>query len=258
MIKRFLTLLLCAALSHAAADRADPEFFGFSPDGRYAALAQHGIGEGAGIAYTELWVVDSAKNTLLERFYGRTEENPGVGRAGLLNMQQVFARAAPALNRLGISDLRPGTVVWKRTPPDLRARPSSPDVFPASVPGRPNMPAAQTYPVEFGGKLWLFRLAQLPFGPGKECPPNSESPGFSRGLMLSVTSSPKPGTEVTTTLQEDSRVPASRRCTFHYELAEVRVQGNFMALTVAVYSTSGFEANTDIRYMLVTARRPDR
>ncbi|CAM4421557.1 DUF2259 domain-containing protein [Deinococcus marmoris] len=256
-MKRLLTLLLCAALGHAAADRADPEFVGFSPDGRYAALAQSGAQEGSGSVYTELWVVDSAKNALLERFYSRSGENPSAGQGKVIN-RQVFNKAAPALKRLGISDLRPGTVVWKRTPPDLRARPSSPDVFPASVPGRPNMPAAQTYPVEFGGKLWLFRLAQLPFGPSKECPPSGESPGFSRGLMLSVTSSPKPGTEVTTMLQEDSRVPASRRCTFHYELAEVRVQGDFMALTVAVYSTSGFEANTDIRYMLVTARRPDR
>ncbi|OLV16306.1 DUF2259 domain-containing protein [Deinococcus marmoris] len=257
-MKRCLALLLCAALGHAAADRATSEFSGFSPDGRYAALAQYGIQDGSGSAYTELWVVDSAKNTLLERFYRQTEENPGVGRAAMLNLNQVFGQAAPTLKRLGISDSRPGTVIWKRTPPDLRAKPSGPDVFPASVPGRPNMPPTQSYPVEFGGKLWLFRLAQLPFGPSKDCPPSGEFPGFSRGLMLTVTSSPKPGTEVTTTLQEDSRVPASRRCTFHYELAEVRVQGDFMALTVAVYSTSGFEAETDIRYMLVTARRPDR
>ena len=55
-----------------------------------------------------------------------------------------------------------------------------------------------------------------------------------------------------------SRVPASRRCVFHYELAEVRVHGDYLAATVALYRTSGFEANTDIRYMLVTARRPDR
>ncbi|WP_185974803.1 DUF2259 domain-containing protein [Deinococcus detaillensis] len=257
-MRRLLALLLCAALGQAAADRAEPEFAGFSPDGRYAALTQYGTQDGSGSAYTELWVVDSARNTLLERFYGQTGENPGVGRAGMLNRQQVFGKAAPTLKRLGISDLRLGTVIWKRTPPDLYARPSSPDVFPASVTGRPNMPAAQDYNVEFGRKLWLFRLAQLSFGPSKDCPPNSESPGFSRGLMLSVTSSPEPGTEVTTLLQEDARVPASRRCTFHYELSEVRVQGDYMALTVAVYSTSGFEASTDIRYMLVTARRPDR
>lgn len=257
-MKRCLALLLCAALGHAAADRATPEFAGFSPDGRYAALLQHGIQDGSGFAYTELWVVDSARNTLVERFDKRTDEDTGMSRAALVNMQQVHNQAAPTLKRLGISDTRPGTVVWKRTPPDLRAKPSSPDVFPASVPGRPNMPAAQSYPVEFGGKLWLFRLAQLPFGPDRNCVPAGEYSGYSRGLMLTVTSSPRPGTEVTTTLQEDSRVPASRRCVFHYELAEVRVQGDYLAATVALYRTSGFEAETDIRYMLVTARRPDR
>lgn len=257
-MKRCLALLLCAVLGHAAADRATPEFAGFSPDGRYAALAQHGLQEGSGRAYAEVWVVDSARNTLLDRFYQQTEENPGVGRAAMLNLNGVFSKAAPTLKRLGISDTRPGTVIWKRTPPDLQAKPSSPDVFPASVPGRPNMPGAQSYPVEFGGKLWLFRLAQLPFGPDKTCVPAGEASGYSRGLMLTVTSSPTPGTEVTTTLQEDSRVPASRRCVFHYELAEVRVHGDYLAATVALYRTSGFEANTDIRYMLVTARRPDR
>lgn len=257
-MKRCLALLLCAALGHAAADRATPEFAGFSPDGRYAALLQHGIQDGSGFAYTELWVVDSARNTLVERFDKRTDEDTGMSRAALVNMQQVHNQAAPTLKRLGISDTRPGTVVWKRTPPDLRAKPSSPDVFPASVPGRPNMPAAQSYPVEFGGKLWLFRLAQLSFGPDRNCVPAGEYSGYSRGLMLTVTSSPRPGTEVTTTMQEDSRVPASRRCVFHYELAEVRVQGDYLAATVALYRTSGFEAETDIRYMLVTARRPDR
>ncbi|AZI41974.1 DUF2259 domain-containing protein [Deinococcus psychrotolerans] len=258
MMKCLLTLLLCALLGQAAADRAAPEFYGFSPDGRYAALAQHGIQEGSGFAYTELWVVDSAKNTLLERFYKQTEQGDGGGRAGLLNMQQVYAQAAPILNRLGISDLRRGSVIWKRTPPNLRPQPSGPDVFPAEIPGRPNMPPPQNYPLEVGGALWLFHLWQLPFGPSQACPPAGEFSGFSRGLKLTVTSRSKPNTEVTTTLQEDARVPTSRRCAFHYDLAEVRVQGNFMAVTVAMYRDSGFEATTDIRYLLVTGRRPDR
>ncbi|GGL92471.1 hypothetical protein GCM10010840_33280 [Deinococcus aerolatus] len=79
----------------------------------------------------------------------------------MLNLNGVYAKAAPIPGRLGM---------WTRTQPDRCARPSSPDVSPASVPG---------------------------FGPDKNCMATRDHVGYSRGL-LTVTSSPKPGNEVIT------------------------------------------------------------
>ncbi|WP_188974028.1 hypothetical protein [Deinococcus aerolatus] len=53
-------------------------------------------------------------------------------------------------------------------------------------------------------------------------------------------------------------MPASRLCTSHSELAEVRVHGDCLAATAALCCTWGFEAETDIRDLLVTGRGPER
>lgn len=256
-MRQMLALLLGLGLSSACADAYD--FYGFSPNGRYLAFAQHGWGgDGGEQAQTELFVLDSAKNSIMAHYASLAAE-PGEGRAGLLNAQQVFNQAAPLLKKFGIRDTRSGTLVWTRTPPEarqVRAQPTSPDVFPQAVPGQPDMVPAQHFSAL--SDRWQFRLAQLPYGVrAYKCPPNgTRYASFTRGFLLEVTSKAGDST-VTTTLQEDgATVPRSRACAFHYEPVEVRVQGRFVAVTLAVYSVSGFEAETTRKFIVVTGRKP--
>jgi predicted secreted protein len=65
-IERFvLTLLLFLALSNTiarAGDAATRDIIGFSPDGRYFAFEQHGIQDGSGFPYAEIFVIDAAED----------------------------------------------------------------------------------------------------------------------------------------------------------------------------------------------------
>lgn len=260
MKKFFLAFLvmLCSWMSAKGyADRANYEFYGWSPDGHYLAFAQHGFGgDGDETAYTELFIIDSQKNSMIKRYY-KLADQPGEGRIGIINALAVYKQAEPLFKKLGITDKRLGTVVWQSKVPDknIPPDPTSPDVFPKKILGRPNMVPAKYFSAM--NEQWQFRLAQIPYGTkAYDCPPLAN---YTRGFLLEVTSQINAKSVVTTRLQEDvSRVPKSRACTFYYEPVEVRVQGDYISVALAIYRASGFEDFIERKFIVVTGVKPKK
>lgn len=251
-MKKVLPFMLFLFYSWCYATNYD--FYGWSSNGRYLAFAQHGFGgDGDETAFTELFIIDSHKNKIVQRYF-KLANQPGEGRIGLLNMLALYKQAAPLLKRLGISEKRQGTVIWqKKVPEVIWPEPTGPDVFPKQIPERPNMVSAQQFSALKG--QWQFRLAQIPYGTKiYDCPPLAN---YTRGFLLEISSKVNSKSVITTVLQEDARrVPKSRACTFHYEPVEVRVQGQYISVTLATYRSAGFEDAIDRSFIVITGQKP--
>lgn len=112
-------------------------------------------------------------------------------------------------------------------------------------------PLDQNFQAQVRGQPWRFRLTMTERTAGSAC-----AGGPFYGFALSVTSTPRPSTTVTTILQKDGvRLPARRDCAFSYWPVEVRVQGDHLAVLLA-YGGSGFEDEGNTNYILVTGSRP--
>ncbi|OLV15712.1 DUF2259 domain-containing protein [Deinococcus marmoris] len=242
LLSGLLTGLLLTCGGFARADESTAQFYGWSPDGRSVAfLESHVLSDSSGAIYTTLTIVDSGKNTVLNTYVAEFEPfDTQLNDAQIIQLttRKVIKQALPVLTRLKISDGRGGTVVWK---PALQNRSDDLD---------------QKFQVQIREQLWRFELSHKDYAPNQKCPTNG-SPYPARGLTLSVTSFPQPSTTVTTTLQADgARLPARRQCAQGYFAVEVRVQGDYLAVLLAITRPSGFEGGNLMNYMLVTGRRP--
>jgi predicted secreted protein len=78
-------LLFCLSPGTSfAADAAEREILGFSPDGRYFAFEQYGVQDGSGFPYSEIFVIDLDKDRWLEGTPVRVrldDESQGLGQA---------------------------------------------------------------------------------------------------------------------------------------------------------------------------------
>ncbi len=263
-MKKIKLLLYTAALSlglsaPALADQATYDFRGWSADGRYLSFAQSGFNGGSGFAYTELFIVDNLKNILVQRFYKQGVEGSGsdTEQGGLALMKQVYNQAAPTLKRFGIDTLRGGVVQWNKPVAGLAVNFNPPSSQPFQLMEKPKLPEPQAFSVKNSQVNWQFRLSHIPLKP-EQFPclsSNEDSASVNRGFSLEMTAAVA-GKTSTKMLQKDIRVPASRACAFYYIPTEIRTQGNYLSVTMAVYSTDGFEAETLVRYIVVTAKKP--
>jgi predicted secreted protein len=67
-LRAILTLLLLALFARTlfAADAAERNILGFSPDGRYFAFEQYGVQDGSGFPYAEIFIIDLETDSWLE------------------------------------------------------------------------------------------------------------------------------------------------------------------------------------------------
>lgn len=231
-----------------AGDAAGLEFLGFSRDASHLAFEQYGIRDGSGFPYSEVFLVDVARNRYRASavlggpaFDGRSLESV---------RQEARRRMAAEFARVGLVPRRfPGFLKAARPVGETVEEPATPaDTAPAGS-GQPAGPPPSELAFQVGGRPYTLVLRQLPFGPSQDCP----TPGFVRGLELRLHAGLPPG-RLLLVLQKDARLPASRSCAFTYRLAQVRVLGKSLAVFVAVYRT-GFEG-PDRRWMVVTGRLP--
>lgn len=252
MLRAGLVLAVLALAAGApravAGDAAGLEFLGFSRDASHLAFEQYGIRDGSGFPYSEVFLIDVARNRFRASavlggpaFEGRSLESV---------RQEARRRMAAEFARVGLTPGRsPGFLKAARPVGDVVEEPATPaDTAPAG-PGRPSGPAPSSLGFEAGGRPYTLLLRELPFGPSQDCP----TPGFVRGLELQLHAG-LPPSRLLAVLQKDTRLPASRFCAFTYRLAQVRVLGKSLAVFVAVYRT-GFEG-PDRRWMVVTGRLP--
>lgn len=99
---RILFLLLLSATAVQAADGAQSQAIGFSPDGKYFAFEQYGIQDGSGFAYSDIFVINIATNEWVKgspvRVLDESEEsNIDAARA------QAMTEAKPIIDALKVT-----------------------------------------------------------------------------------------------------------------------------------------------------------
>lgn len=215
---RALPLLFLLLLGLArAGDAATLEFWGFSRDGKYLAFEQYGIRDGSGFPYSEIYLVDVARNTLVAGanvVIQSEKAGPSAAR------QRALAQSQAVLRRYRIVRGNQGRF--------------------AGAVGKNY--AAQR--LEFSGAAATYTLELT----------TSDAPSQGNCLTdrprlpeLSLSSGRNERV-----LRRDTRLPASRACAYAYQVHSIFVLGSSLAVFVQV-TRDGFEG-PDLRWMVVTAR----
>jgi predicted secreted protein len=248
-----ILIILCAVLAlaagpSAAGDRAQRQILGFSPDGAYFAFEQYGVQDGSGFPYSEIFVIDTAKDQWAAGAPIRKLIKDETETAKVEDARKAAANEAkPLLARLRIGVA--GETLF-----------SDPDVASGSAPMGAS-PASQ--------KLNDQRVALKPSGPGEprhllleeraydtaECQKMIERPAKVFALHLEYDSGPH-------LIYEDDTLPASRRCAVSYAVSDVirfRKPGppapDYYVVLIRVEHLPGFEG-PDFRYIAVTQLAP--
>lgn len=213
-MKKFLLIVFLGLSLARAGDSANFDFIGFSKNGQYLAFRQYGISDGSGYSYANLYIVGVAKNTLNSGLsFAPDIDNVSVAQVRI----GVLAKASASLKRYGIVNGNQGR-------------------FAAGGSGGTSM-------LEFNalGRDYTLEIETRDGDKKIEC-----VTGAPRLLKITLFGL-KPRI-----LQNDTKLPASRRCAFSYAIHSVFVYGSSLAVFIAV-STDGFES-PDLRFMAVTAK----
>ena len=213
----FLVSILSGGLA-TAGDYADRLIIGFSPDGAYFAFEEYGVQDGSGFPYSSIYVIETATDTWVEgtpvhvRFNDDTATLETARNAAYNQAEAVlqeFSIGIPGRHLLS----NPITEITNNRRVEFLLR-------------------AYT-PLQSTGWTLTLQERVLP----SECP----SLGYlivGFGLLM------KSPTNVTTTLNNDQRIPESRRCPVAYGVADViafdRPADTILIVLLNVFSI-GFE-----------------
>lgn len=231
-LSHLLTAVLCVSVAQAvqAGDFANREILGFSPDGGIFAFEEYGVQDGSGFPYSNIYFVDTARDSWLEGtpFRVRIDSDSAGEEAA---REQARARAQLLLARYEIAPR--GSIVASNPVTELSADPHSVTFNPRIV----------VPPMDEPHTLSLREIA-LPAEP--VCRDFGQTQGFSLELRAPAFSR---------SLHEDSRIPSSRHCPLRYSIAEVITyypRGAPPVLAVLVLMQQvGFEG-PDGRFLAVT------
>ena len=237
---KFSAILLVALLaslpleSARAAGIANYEVFGFSRNGAYFAFEEYGVQDGSGFPYSNLFIVDTARDAWVRGTPVRAE----IRREGVDIEQarrQMHRRGDPLLSRHRITT--PGLMVTKdgATSADQAAK-----FVALSVPDDGARPGL--------GQVRI-RLTEFPL-PKADCNFVGEP---TKGFTLTLED--QAGVPIRI-LEEDVDIPASRGCPLHYGISEVRVlqrrgKAPVIVVVLSIYAI-GFE-ELDRRIMAVAS-----
>ncbi|KAA0970740.1 DUF2259 domain-containing protein [Aureimonas fodinaquatilis] len=236
LVRTLIACLLLTAGTARAGDFATLETLGFSPEGNVFAFEQHGIQDGSGFPYSEIFFVDLDRDDFVAGSPIRIRLDDE--SADLADARQAAAsQAAKLLEEHG--PFKPGLVVAANLPTHLNTTPDLIRFLPRAVEPTPDTPIVlklETFPLEtqehctaFGHEISGFRLIQ-------------ELDGENRVLF------------------EDETIPDSRRCPYDYTLAQVQVHGTmpgeWRAVVLIGVRSVGFEG-PDMRYIALPVPLPD-
>jgi predicted secreted protein len=235
-------VFLCAFSSLIrAGDFATFNFIGFSKDGRYLAFEEYGSQDGSGFPYSNIYIVDVAKNTfavkpVTVRIYKETAtERLARSRARL--------GAASALKKLGIVAGNTGKLVVSRVLTDI----SGNHFYSEDPDGVQKLNFAEIVGSMYRSGDWDLSLKSIATKT-KECAYAEEDYKIYM-LDLSVYDRER---QRTISLQKDSSLPASRGCPINYAVQHVYLYEDYVAVFINTYHM-GFEG-PDMRYMVVTGK----
>jgi len=224
---RNLILLLLLALPSLifAADAPDTAFYGFSPDGRYCAFENYGIHDGSGFAYSELHIIDTAKNSYAAKI-STLEDDSGEKQCDELR-RTLLSTNAQTLKRLGISPSNKGTVLFTNPAFDPQ--------------GGSERPEYLNKEFAFSDKKFTLTLTQI--DTGKEDPY-----GFGMNRMFKLVLKSGNREKI---LQQDTSLPKRREYAKSYRLSSAILYKNSLVVFVE-YDKPGFEGYDRIK-MAVSA-----
>jgi predicted secreted protein len=176
-------------------------FIGFSGNGAYLAFQQTDTGDGSGIPYSTLSIVDVARNVLVYQTTTSLEPNRASENQA---RAQVLTKAAAALKKYGIKLGDQGQFVF------------------GSI-GRTD------FEFEALGRAYALGLST------RDLPEIPECDATRRLLEIRLYSG-----NTSRALQRDTKLPGSRRCAHNYELHSVFIKGSSLVAFIAV-SVPGFE-----------------
>ncbi|WEX87005.1 DUF2259 domain-containing protein [Sinorhizobium garamanticum] len=237
------TTLLAATIAAAevrAGDFAALQPIGFSSDGNVFAFEEYGVQDGSGFPYSTIYVLDTRKDTFLPGAPVRAviEKDGGAQHEA---RREAHSRAAPLIDAYRLADT-PGILVAYNpvTERSSAAHTLSYDAFPANEPFR---------------KSYALKLEEKSFEPQGVC---SSFLKEVKGFRLVMTE--KAGKPAAELLQEDTRIPESRRCPTGYRIGGVVTRinndGSEVHVVMILVKSLGFEGSTDGRWIALPVRLP--
>jgi predicted secreted protein len=202
-----------------AGDGANLEFYGFSKDGRYAAFEQFGTQDGSGFSYSQIAIVDVAKNEFVAESRASLQYEQASEQQARAQARQ---RIKTSLTRFKIVNGNQGEFI-------------------GIVPFRP-MFSGQYSSFLYLNRTYQLELEQTRLKARAECEDNAPTL-----LELRLTAPNR-----TRVLQKDVRLPEWRTCALNYEMRSAHRFGNSLAVMIAVNLPS-YEGD-DIRWMMVTTK----
>ncbi|WP_331374407.1 DUF2259 domain-containing protein [Sinorhizobium chiapasense] len=237
------TLLAAATIAAAdvrAGDFAALQPIGFSSDGNVFAFEEYGVQDGSGFPYSTIYVLDTRKDTFLPGAPVRVviEKDGGALHEA---RREAHGRAAPLVDAYRLADT-PGILAAYNpiTERSSAAHTLSYDAFPANEPFR---------------RSYALMLEEKSFEPQGVCGSFLKEV---KGFRLEMTE--KAGKPATDVLQEDTRIPESRRCPTGYRIGGVVTRmnddGSEVHVVMILVKSLGFEGSTDGHWIALPVRLP--
>lgn len=231
----FAAIFLFAANCFAG-DYATLNVIGFSKDGRFLAFEEYGTQDGSGFPYSNIYFIDTAKNTYAASRIAVTIEKETVVEINARNRAALLA--AKKIKQFGIVKGNVGKLVVSHLMTDLTF--DSEADKPSSV-----IRFAEEIGSMYHRGDYELSLTQIPVKT-KECEPFEIET-----TMLELKLADKEN-DTSKFLQKDTTLPSSRGCALYYRLQDVYLYKDSIAVFVGVF-TQGFEG-PDMRFMAVTGK----
>lgn len=221
-----------------AGDYAAFQPIGFSADGNVFAFEEYGVQDGSGFPYSTIYVIDTRNDSFLPgapiRAVGREDGSP-LSKA----RHEARRRAAPLIDAYRLADA-PGLLAAYNPITEANTKPLALtyDAFAAEEAFR---------------KTYSVAIVEKPFEPEGICKDFLKEV---KGFRLSMTmKAGKPSADV---LQDDSRIPESRRCPTGYRVGGAVTHsnddGSETHVIMVLVQSLGFEGTSDGRWIAIPTR----
>jgi predicted secreted protein len=233
----FATIILIFAVNTFAGDFAALNFIGFSKDGRYLAFEEYGTQDGSGYPYSNIYFVDTVKNTYAAPKVSVMIENES-GAESAARMRSA-ALVAKKLKQFGIIRGNTGKLLVSHLMTDQTYDDGT------------NVDKGDL--VKFHEEVWSMHREgdyELKLTPVKVkvkgCEPYEQDP-FMMELKLTDNRA-----DTSKFLQKDTTLPDSRGCALCYRIQDVYLYKGLIAVFMGVF-TQGFEG-PDMRFMVAAGK----
>ncbi len=203
-----------------AGDLGHFDLIGFSKDGKYLAFRQFAVGDGTGFPYANVDIVDVARNTLVNNINVSTQsQNSSTAQVRVT----VLTKAGSLLKKYGVAESNQGRFVA------------------GALGGLQGTVQDNTLEFRAVGREYRLELSMNDGGLETDC--DGHAPQLLKINLVGQT---------TKTIQNDTKLPTSRKCAAEYRMHSVFVYGSSLVVFVSV-SSDGFEG-PNIGFMAVTTK----